>query len=169
MPEAPTMSVERASEESPEVQALAERLTAFLAANEAENNLPLSIVADVRGGRYERFELLLAADADGRSRSALVWTKPFNLLLCYGDDAGAREKLLETLLAAGEVPPGVTGPEPAAGRVAAWLAEQVGATAKRAMRQGIYRLTKVLPGRRPEGTVRLARPEEGDVFGPWLE
>ena len=119
MPEAARLIIQRASESSQGVPALVEKLTAFLATHEAENNLPLSIVADIAAGRYPRFELLLAQDGDGRGRSALVWTKPFNLLLCYGDDDAARAALLETLLADGEAPPGATGPEPTANRITA--------------------------------------------------
>lgn len=169
------LSIFRASASTGGATTLAGRISEFLTRHEAENNLPLSILADIETGRYSDFDLLLAADAAGVGQAALVWTRPHNLLLCYGDEPAARGQLLEALLSDGTLPPGVTGPEPAAGEVAAWLVERPnvsGSGARRVMRQGIYRLTEVRPATdshpRPTGTVREALPDEAGTFVPWL-
>lgn len=177
MPERPATKVLRGPSEPASRAAFSDRVSAFLALHEAENNLPLSVVADLGSDRYDTAELLLAVDASGAPQAALVWTPPFNLLLSFGNDPQSREVLLADLLARGQVPPGVTGPEPDAGIVASWLAERTVRVAELQMRQGVYRLERVTPRtprtprtsrHRRNGTMRNLQPHDAPTFVPWL-
>lgn len=151
--------------------AFVKRVSDYLSRHEAENNLPLSVVVDIGDaatGRYQDARLWLAVDGGGSPHACLIWTPPFNLLTCYGDEPGARTVLLEALLDLGETPPGVTGPEPTAGEVAGWLARRSGVESERRMRQGVYRLTAVTPRPRAEGTIRRLQEADEGRFLPWL-
>lgn len=151
--------------------AFSKRVTDYLSRHEAENNLPLSVVADIAtpaAGRYLGARVSLAVDDSGAPHSCLIWTPPFNLLVCYGDEPRGRTLLLEALSNLGETPPGVTGPEPTAGEVAGWLARRGGLESERRMQQGVYSLRAVTPGQRATGTVRQLQASDADRFVPWL-
>ena len=144
------------------------RLSDYLARHEAENNLPLAVVGELADQHYDTAELLLAIDTGGSPQAAILWTPPFNLLLSFGNEPAALEVLLADLLARGLVPPGVTGPEPEAGRAASWLATETGTVAELRVRQGVYRLEQVTTEQRGSGAMRELQQADAATFVPWL-
>lgn len=168
---APRFTLERAPADEPGRRAFARRVVDHLAGHEAENNLPIGVVDAIAAGlpTPNGVELLLAYDASGASRAALVMTPPYRLIVAYGDDPAAREVLLEDMRARRAVPPGVVGVEPEAAEVARWWAEREGLEVRRRMRQGAYRLTRVRPAERTPGEVRVATADDAPVVVPWLE
>lgn len=168
MPDRLTTDVLRAPSDPASRAAFSDRVSAYLALHEAENNLPLAVVHDLADDRYDTAELLLAVDASGTPRAALVWTPPFNVLLSFGNERPFRQRLLADLVERGLVPPGVTGPEPDAGLDASWLATRTGRVARLQMRQGVYRLKRVTAKQRGNGAMRDLRPEDAATFVPWL-
>lgn len=163
-------TVERAPADPAGRRAFARRLVEHLARHEAENNLPIGVVDFVAGLGETRhdLELLLAVDAHGVGRAALVMTPPHRLIVAYGDDPAAREALLKDIRSRGVVPPGVVGVEPAASAVAAWWAERQGLAAERRMRQGVYHLARVTPAERTPGDVRVVTADDSALVVPWL-
>lgn len=164
-------TVERAPADLAGRRAFAARVVAHLARHEAENNLPIGVANSVADGLYtgDDVELLLAVDAAGETRAALVMTPPHHLLVAYGDDEDARATLLADMRSRGAVPPGVTGIEPDAAAVARWWAEGEGLAVRQGMRQGVYRLSRVLPAARAPGSVRVATAGDAALVVPWFE
>src|SRR5690606_3450207 len=152
-------------------RALALRIVDHFARNEAENNLPVGVAAGIADApeSRENVELLLAADPEGGSAAAVVMTPPYRLLVGHGDDPGARMALLEDLRRRRVVPPGVVGTEPDSRDVALWWSQREGLEVRRAMRQGVYRLERVLPALRTPGLVRAATSEDAELLLSWLQ
>ncbi len=150
---------------------LALRIVEHLARHEAENNLPIGVASGIADSTAPRddVELLLALDARGHSAAALLMTPPYRLIVGYGDDPAAREVLLVDMWARRIVPPGVVGPQPAAGEVAMWWSERESMEVGVGMRQGVYRLRSVLPASRTAGRVRAATAEDSGLLLRWLE
>lgn len=164
------LTVLRAPSDAQGRRDLALRIVEHLGRNEAQNNLPVGVtsgIADAPASRSD-VELLLALDSNGDSLAALVMTPPYRLLVAHGDDPRAREALLEDLRRRRVVPPGVVGAEPDAADVARWWSQREGLEVRRGMRQGVYRLERVLPALRAPGVVRTGTAADSELLLTWL-
>jgi predicted GNAT family acetyltransferase len=80
----------------------------------------------------------------------------------------AIDPLVDDVAAAFPSIPGVFGPEPEAGSFAAAWSARTGARARVGMRQGIYRLERVVvPDTMPAGHLRAALPQDFDLAVEW--
>jgi predicted GNAT family acetyltransferase len=149
----------------------------FLESSEAENALLIGIVTapvtppdglwmsvenDSTSERSERGVLT------GGPASVAVRTPPFNLVLSRAP-RGALAALAETLSRDGEVLPGVVGRTDAAEAFAElWVSGRPELRAQTLMRQGLYRLRRVIPPSRvPPGGMRLAAAGDVGLVTEW--
>lgn len=153
--------------------AYARAVSALLARREAENNLPIGILANVLAGEYRDPPPYLAlVSEDGAPLVALIRTPPHRLLVSYLDappSAQLVEQCVEHVLEAdGREVPGVTADKKVARPIALALARATGRDARLSSAMGIYALSEVTDARRASGELRRLRPEEDDLACEWL-
>jgi hypothetical protein len=147
----------------------------FLAAREAEHNLPLGILGTLREHPdVYREEPYLAAVRDAEAIALVaIRTPPFSLVLSEaGGDASrlpeALDRLVPDLTAVQRDLPGALGPRPVVG---AFVERWVAATGRRPeleVAERIYRLSRVSPPRSPGGRWRLATEADRALLLRWI-
>ena len=173
------------------------RAEPWLLEAEAENNLILAVARDLfagrrartvshgprrpveeatKGGREEPASSGRTAEpaaylsvlvSDGAVQGCAFRTPPLKLGITRMPRA-AIVPLVKDVSRVYDAIPGVLGPEPAAGLFAAAWSACVAARAVEGMRQGIYRLERVLPPKAyPNGRLRLAMPEDRELAVRW--
>ena len=158
-----------APDDSPEaLAAFAAAALPFLGRDEARNNLQLSILDAVLGGRYQEAVLVAALDAAGEVGAVLLRTPPWPLLLPSGCAPPALEASLAWMLAHDPGAPGITGPLPEVADAAARWAARLGIAVRRRMHQGVYALRAVRTRERAAGRMRLAAEGDRGRIVPWL-
>jgi len=145
-----------------------ERAEPWLLRAEAENNLLLAVAHHHRAADPVDEALYLAAVVvDGAVSGCAFRTPPLKVGLTRMPRE-AIGPLAEDVAAAFHSIPGVLGPEPEAGLFASAWSARTGARAHVGMRQGIYRLERVLlPDALPPGHLRMARPQDFDLAVEW--
>lgn len=142
----------------------------FLEAHEAQHNLLLGLrerlIADPHVFGPE--DPYLATVEDGRRIVGAAFRTPPHLLgLCRFDDLDGVALLADDL--AGADLPGVAGPRDAAERFAARWVGVAGAAVTRAMPQGIYEATSVVPPAGVSGAMRDYDSRDRDLVVAWID
>jgi predicted GNAT family acetyltransferase len=141
----------------------------WLAEREAEHNLILGIAGNLArdpGSSDGPPPYLALVRGEAGPVAVCLRTPPYNLVLSEVDDLDALALIADDL--AGEPLPGVTGPPAAAehfGRV--WTARHGGRFAT-ALRERVYRLTRVRPARPTSGAPRRATLADRALLEEWL-
>lgn len=144
------------------------RAGAFLAAREAENNLPLSIAARVVADGHPGAYFAVVEEA-GAVVGAALRTPPFFLVVTDLPDA-AIEPLLDDVARVFDAVPGAIGPGDAPARVARAWAARVGKTARAKMEQRLFQLDAVVPpADPPPGRARVAVVDDVPLVASWVE
>lgn len=143
----------------------------FLQSDPILNTLPLTILDQVRSGRYD--EWLLGYVAGGSSSAVggdvtavCVRTPPFNLLVAARDEAGV-VAIADGLDGQGQLLPGVTGIQPWADRFAELWTTRRGEVAVTSRRERLFRLDALVPPRPAGGRARQATASDVDQVLAW--
>lgn len=161
-------SVERFT--NPEL--FAERAMPVLSRHEAENNLPIGVIANILAGEYSDPSRYFAlVDRAGRPVAVVLRTPPFNALVSYSPGSPSAE-LVETIASDllnvyGASLRGITADT----KIARALAEYAARTADVAVRRSdalrIYELTEVSERVRASGCLRRMDERDHDLFIEW--
>jgi hypothetical protein len=157
-------------EEVRDPEAFLDAARSFLLEDEARNNLILGIAGTLRDqpSLFGEHRLWLIQDGN-RAVGAALRTPPYNLVLAGPARAAALEHLAESLRAAGEELPGVTGAVPEVDEFAAAWEARADVVRKRRMAQRIYRLTAVRPVEGVRGRARMATEEDRPLLVAWAD
>jgi predicted GNAT family acetyltransferase len=166
VPSAPALDVTRPRDP----KEFEDQAGAFLAAREAENNLVLGLVANLRRGRaYGPTPPFFAIVRD---RNAIVGaamrTPPFNLILASGTPDTALPLILGAIAKETTDISGIIGPKPLAKLAVDHWSEGTGQRARLQMQERIYSLARVIPPRPVGGRMRPARPTDLDLLAGWF-
>jgi GNAT superfamily N-acetyltransferase len=147
-----------------------DRAGAFLGAREPEHNLIFGICSNIQLQpalfAVEPPTFGIVTDAGGAIVAATLRTPPFPQVLSMVDDLEAVDLLVEAL----DAPlPAVLGPTVAAGHFASGWSRRTGQPARLGLAERIFRLTRVLPPRRADGSWRLAEPRDRDRLMDWID
>ena len=153
-----------------DAQAFLDEAGPFLAEHEAEHNLLFGIAATliIDAERYREQPYLAAIKRDDDVVAAAVMTPPFNVVVSMTDDPDAITALGRDLARQRFSVPGVTGPVEVARRFAEMWTERRGLTAKRTIRERIYRLERVTQPTGVPGTARTATGDDRDLLIDWV-
>jgi hypothetical protein len=157
-----------------DVEAFARAAEPFLAAREAEHNLPLGILTGLRRqpAMYGT-PPYLAVVAEGADVIAVALrTPPFNVILSLIPEAARAPEALDLLVAdlATDQPDltGVLGPSALSRDFAARWQTRTGRGYRQAMSERIYQLSTVRPVSGVSGRMRHATPDDRAVLERWL-
>ncbi|MCI0345944.1 MAG: GNAT family N-acetyltransferase [Chloroflexi bacterium] len=162
------MRVERFAD----VDAYLARVGPFLAAREPEHMLILGITSSIQAfpDIWEAPPYFSAVIADERVAMAAVRTPPWRLVLGEIDDVRLLEPLVGDLAAdpAGRDVPGVMGPVPGVEAFASAWAARMDQRTVLSMSERAFKLERVLPVRRPPGSMRPAAEADRPLLAEWL-
>lgn len=140
----------------------------FLMQNEAEHNLLLGILAQLRKSPMSD-SYLASLEQDGQVIGCAFRTPPYKLGVT-GMPAEAADALVEDVVSVYSDIPAVLGPGAVAERVANGIAQHYGRRCVERIRQRIYKLSQVVrPPNPPNGRLRLAQPADVDIIVAWLK
>jgi GNAT superfamily N-acetyltransferase len=146
---------------------------AWMAAREAEHNLPLAILGsideDPAAFGADPALLLSVRTGDGTVVATAIQTPPWRLVLSEVDDPAALPALAEWLAEEAPGLPGVVGPAEHAGVLAAAVASPLGLRAVRGLSERAFRLDRVIPPAPVPGRARLADPRDRELVLAWHE
>lgn len=155
--------------------ALLEAAGDFLAAREAEHNLPLGILGTLRDhpGAYPEPPYLAAVTDGGEVALVAIRTPPNDLILSEpgvpGDRiAEAAATLVEDVLAVQPDLPGVLGPKPTVQPFVARWEAVTGRPGSLALSERSYRLSRAIPPRPTPGSWRRAEERDRHQISDWL-
>ena len=151
-----------------EVDAFLAAAEPFLVAREAEHNLILGVMSDLRDApeEFTGAPYLATVLANGRVVAAAMQTPPFGVVLSEIDHPGAIALLADDLV--DRDLPGALGPvEHARAFVKARIARG-GPPARLALSERIFRLTEVQPPAAVPGNLRRAEASDRQVVHDWL-
>jgi predicted GNAT family acetyltransferase len=152
-----------------DVATFLDRATGFLAAREAEHNLPLGLATRLIGDphAYGTDDPYLAvAEAVDEVVAVAIRTPPHNLILSEVDDDRAVAALVADLR--GTALPGVLGPVVAAGRFAERWATETGVRGRVQVAERIYRASEAHPPEDVPGSYRAYGAQDRDLVLAWL-
>lgn len=157
-----------AVEEYSDPQTFSDRVSPFLAREEAANNLVFGIVHRLVNKDYAEDAYMALVRADGEVVLVVVQTPPFNLVLSTTTDSQAGTVLARHLAHTPRELPGVTGPQALTAQfIEEWRTLRE-VTAHIQVAERIYELTEVHPVRNPGGRMRPAAPADGDLITSWI-
>ena len=149
-----------------------ERVGPFLAAREPEQMLILGITSAIQAypDIWEAPPYFAAVVDGDRVAMAAIRTPPWRLVIGEIDDPRLLGPLIDDLAndPAGRDLPGVMGPAPEVERFAEAWAKRIGSVARRAMGERAHKLERVLPVRRPAGSMRPATEADRPLVAEWL-
>ena len=147
----------------------------WLAAREAEHNLPLAILGSIQedptmyGPTRRTWPRSTMAADPARLVAAAVRTPPWRLVLSEVDDPGALPVLAARLAEDAPDLPGIVGPAEHVGVLATALAERLGRRANRVLSERAFRLERVIPPIGAPGRARLAGPADRALVLAWVD
>ena len=144
--------------------AFGETVTPFLVANEAENCLPLGLIATLSGGDsiYNGANYLAAIESDDDVIGATVMTPPYGPVISRIDDPAALRALVDDLLDRRDDVPTIFGPAASSREFAGLWAEATGTAIELALGERIFQLTRVIPPKPVSGAFREAGVRDRD-------
>ena len=144
----------------------------FLAEREAENNLPLGILAGIADGRQtfsDQPPMLVSVEAESGIELVALRTPPLNIVLSSARNHAAVAFLASRMHAEGHQLPGVTALAREADLFADEWSKLTGTTIRRAQSQRVYRLDRVNPLQHPvEGQLRACDASDRELVDLWL-
>lgn len=148
--------------------AFLERAQDWLVLNEAENNLILSVAAQL--AKTPKDDAYLATiESNGEVVGCAFRTPPYKLSVTRMP-ADAVEPFVEHIVDAFDHTPGVLGPDDVASEIAEAIAGRQHASVEKGMSSRIYELREVIaPANMPPGKMRLAQPGDSGILNDWLE
>jgi uncharacterized protein len=153
-----------------DTDAFAEVAEPYLETREAENNLPIGIIAAIRSGQYAEHPPLLTTIEDARQVVAVaIRTPPHNLLTSFEPPRDAINLLASTLWQQKADLPGVTADAATAGAFTEAWANLGGPRFELARPERIYRLTTVRPPQATAGKMRTVTQDDFALALAWLE
>jgi len=166
VPSAPALDVTRPRDP----KEFEDQAGAFLAAREAENNLVLGLVANLRRGRaYGPTPPFFAIVRD---RDAVVGaamrTPPFNLILASGTRDAALPLILGAIAKETTDISGIIGPKALAKLAVDHWSERTGQRGRLQTNERIYSLVRVIAPRPADGRMRPGRPTDLDLLAGWF-
>ena len=143
----------------------------LLLADEARHNRAFGLCTTLRDHpRVYPVSHIWTITEGGETVGAALVAPPGDLFLAQPRDPRVPTFLDRALLEAGMEVPGVTGALPESDAYAAAWERRTGAKRRLRLRQGIYRLTRVLPIRRmATGAPRLATEDDRALLAAWRE
>lgn len=147
------------------------RCGAFLAQNEAEHNMILTLCyhMEQRRKKGEKVDIQCSALFNDKDFvMAAVQVPPRNLLLSKASQPEI-ETLVETLASKNFRFPGIVGPSDVASVFTNKWTQLTGQKSVEYMDQIIYMLKKVLMPPPVEGALRFAKPKEAPLIAAWME
>jgi predicted GNAT family acetyltransferase len=161
-------------ERHPDLAAFRAAAFDWLAAREAEHNLPLGVLSGVDEaptafGPGPPVLLTVRRPDDGAVLAAAIRTPPWRLILSEVDDPAALAALADAVVAADPGVPGLVGPAEHAGELATLLATRLGRRAERGLSERTFRLSQVIPPRPTTGHARLAGPRDRALVIDWID
>lgn len=140
----------------------------FLGAREAENNLALGLTAVMKAGRSYGDAVYFGVARVGDRVAGAAMRAGHYLIVTAGTTDPALDALVEDAVRATPDAPGIVGPKDVARRAVDLWTSRTGQRAHVQMAERIYALTRVIPPRAIQGSMRVARPEDLDVVAPWF-
>jgi GNAT superfamily N-acetyltransferase len=147
----------------------------WLAAREAEHNLPLAILGSIQedptvfGPDAPYLITVRRTPGGGRLIAAAIRTPPWRLVLSEVDDPDALPVLADRLAQDAPDLPGIIGPAEHVGVLATVLAERLGRRAKLALSERAFHLERVIPPIGAPGRARLAGPADRALVLAWVD
>lgn len=148
------------------VGAFEERALGWLLEREAEHNLFIGLLGQIREGRYPEAYLALVED-DARVVAAAWMTPPHNLGISRVEDHHALEPLVTDVRDAYGTIPGVLASKQTARRFVDLWSGLTGATGRLHMPQRIYECTEVSRPSGVSGAPRSAATEDRELLIEW--
>jgi predicted GNAT family acetyltransferase len=152
------------------------RAEAFLAAHEAENNLPIGICTTrvAQPERTERDIYLATVERNGEIAAAAVRTPPLNVVLSVVPERQLADPVMALLVddlraAYADRVPGVTGRSVESRTFATRWQRETGQASRPGMKQRIYQLEQVVPPAGVPGALRRATAADRDLLVRWLD
>jgi uncharacterized protein len=145
-----------------------DRAQPWLVEHEAENNLILSIAAQlVKTPRDDAY--LATIESHGEVVGCAFRTPPYKLSVTTMP-ADAIDVFVHHICEEFDDTPGVLGPDDVARRIAEGIAAQQGRKAHAGMKSRIYQARTVFPpATLPGGRMRLAQPGDAELLSAWLD
>ena len=142
----------------------------FLAAHEAEHNLPLGILGRLRAEpRLYGFDpTFVVAEEDGEVLGCLLRTPPHGVVLSRFDSLAAVDEVAAAVLEVDPSLPGAVGPSDVAGRFAETWSGSTGARPTLFRRQRVHAAAAVEDLPRASGRMREAAPGDVPLVLDWL-
>jgi predicted GNAT family acetyltransferase len=147
------------------------RVQSFLTEREAENNLPLGLLAGIIDGVqiYSDEPPLLATIEDEKGiHLVALRTPPMNVVLSTAASDEAAPMLARELYAARQQIPGVVAPSHEAEQFAAAWNQLAGTRTRRVQSQRIYRLDRVIAPANVRGHLRRCEESDRTLVSEWL-
>ena len=147
------------------------RVQPFLSQREAENNLPLGLIAGIIDGvqSYSGEPPLLASvENDGGIQLVALRTPPMNIVLSTAARDDALSLLARELHAAGHRIPGIVAPSHEAELFATAWNHLAGTKTRRVQSQRIYRLDRVTAPAKVRGHLRRCEEADRAIAAEWI-
>ena len=154
-----------------DAEAFTARAGPFLAAHEAEHNLPLGLLGRLRSRpRLYGFDpAFVVAEEDGEVAGCLLRTPPHGVVLSRFTSLDAVDAVPAAVLDMHPGLPGAVGPVDVAARFAGAWVEATGAEAHVAIRQRIHAASTVRDVPAAPGRMREAGPADAPTVVAWLQ
>jgi uncharacterized protein len=152
---------------SADVEGFRERVLPFLCQREAENCLPIGILATPGVKGRERY--LGLVEAGGDVVGVALMTPPAALVIAAGTRSSTLGALVDDLAASTFPVSGVIGPTDIAEAFAAAWSARSGCVAHHSMAERIYQLEAVRPTPRTPGRIRRATRADRMLLVEWLD
>ena len=146
----------------------------WLAAREAEHNLPLAILGSIQEdptmfGPDAPYLVTVHRATDATLVAVAIRTPPWRLVLSEVDDPDALPVLADRLAEDAPDLPGIVGPAEHVGVLATALAERLGRRASARLSERAFRLERVIPPIGAPGRARLAGPADRALVLAWVD
>ncbi len=143
----------------------------FLAAHEAEHNLPLGLLGRLldEPRLYGHDPTFVVAEDRGEVVGCLLRTPPYGVILSRCDPLEAVDGIAEAVLGIHDDLPGAVGPTDVVARFAQTWSSLTGTEARVGVRQGVHVAANVAELPRAPGRMRPAAPGDVPVVLQWLD